>query len=179
MKKLVIFLVLISCGAVAQVKAPETDFILQNGSVFWKHTFELKGKDATEIAALLDSKFSAAPRVSAFSRSAPKITFRIEDDKPNLKLYGAKRMTTSIIAQLYMKYDVAIDVTKDCYTVTLTNIVLDNKDLTERKSGEISKFVCNLSNLTFKTDEIIQNGLKIDNRFFIDRFTIESDADKK
>ncbi len=179
MKKIAFLFLMIGAAAISQVKAPETDFVLQNGKVFWKHAFDVKGKSASDLAALLESRFSSAPRIIGFAKSPSKITFTVQDDKPNLRFYGAKPMTTSIIAQLYMKYDVSIDLMNECYTVTLTNIFLDNKDLTERKSGEISKFVCNLSNLTFKTDEIIQNGLKLDHRFFIDRFTIESDADKK
>jgi len=173
MKKYLYFItLLISINAATQVKAPETDFILKNASVTWQHIYEVPGTSSAEISKLITGKFASYLPEVALSTPVNPIIFSVKNDKPNIKKYGAKEMKTSIVAQLYMKYDAVIDIKDNQYTVTLSKIFLDNKDSTQRKSGDISKFICNTSNLTFKTDEKIAEATRYNHKHFIEKFDV-------
>ena len=174
MKKMIILLLTLPTiyQAAAQVKAAETDFILKAGSVYWQHVYNIPGKSAEAISGLLDTNLEAAPFKESYSKTDQKITFRINDDKPNIKKYGGKVMKTALIAQLYMKYDVIIDIVDNQYTVTVKNIFLDNRDATEKKSGDISKFACTTSNVSFKTDDKVRNGLAYSHRHLLEKYDV-------
>ncbi len=168
--KITFLFLLLSINLTAQVKAPGTDFILKAGSVFWQHSYEAQGMSAQEVAEKLEAKFSGN---EGYHKTDKKIVFLVNNDKPNIKKYGAKEMKTSIIAQLYMKYNVSIELAENSYTVTVKNVFMDNKDKTENVSGELTKFVCNTSNLTFKTSESIQKGLVYNHMHFLEKFQID------
>ncbi|HEY0091886.1 MAG TPA: hypothetical protein VGB43_05305, partial [Flavobacterium sp.] len=127
---------------------------------------------AAEISALLETKFAAGLTYSNFFKSDKLVSFDVKDDKPSLKKYGAKETKTSIIAQLYMKYAVKVDIEDGKYIVTVKDIFMDNKDATERKSGEITKFACNTSNLTFKEDSAIKKGLFYNHLHLLEKFNV-------
>ncbi len=171
MKKILILFLFFATSSFAQVKAPDTDFVLQYAKVFWEHSYE-SDLSSAELIAQLTERLKSDPRNSEPSVVGNTIRFSVDNDKPNIKKYGAKEMKTSIIAKLYLKYDAVIEVKDNAYSVKLTNIFLDNKDRTERNSGDITKYVCNTSNLTFKTDEGVQQGMRYVNRHLTEKYDL-------
>ena len=167
-----IILFLLSTGSFAQVKAPETDFILKAGTVYWQHVYDVPGKSSTEILQLVEEKFPEGINRDHFVKNDKQASFQVHNDKPNIRKMGGKEAKTHTIALLYMKYQATIDIEDGKYTATLRNIFLDNKDATERKSGDISKFACNTSNLTFKTDPGILKGLIYLDMHLLEEFDI-------
>ena len=168
---------LIALSATAQVKAPETDFVLKHGKVTWQHKYEIAGMTADSLLSSIIAKATEDPRNSDPIKVENNLTFVVNNDKQNIKKYGGKEMKTSIIAQLYMKYEVSVTASDSTYVVSLKEIFVDNKDRTERKFGEISKFICNTSNLTFKDDPAILKGLTYIDKHFLDRFDVRTKAD--
>ena len=177
MKNATLIILFISVNIFAQVKAPDTDFILKAGSVYWQHVYEVPGKATAEITQLIEEKFPDGINRENFAKSEKQITFLVKNDKPNIKKMGGKETKTHTIALLYMKYQVTIDIQDGRYTATLRQIFLDNLDATERKSGDISKFACNTSNLTFKTDPGVLKGLVYDHMHFLQKFDINIKAE--
>jgi len=169
-----LFLPLIAC---TQVKAPSTDFVLQAGKVFWQHTYESDLETEALMSTLLE-RIKSDPRHTEPTTTSSEIRFTVDNDRVNARKYGLKEFKLATVAKLYMKYDAVIEVKDKQYTVTVRNIFMDNKDRTDRKSGDVSSFVCNMSNLTFKTDPKVMEGLGLVDRHFRERFDLNVPPDE-
>ena len=171
--KLIIALLFCTSATFAQVKAKGTDFQLKAGTVTWEKTYELPGRSA---AAINETLLAGALTVFDEKKIPPSLSFDITNDKVRLKDFGAKPMSTSFLAQLYMNYHAEISVADGKYTVTLRNIYMDNKDSTQKKAGDISKFICTTSNVSFKTDETLMKGLGYVDQHFSNLFKLKSNT---
>ena len=160
---------IISISAHSQVKAAGTDFLLKAGTVTWEKTYELPGHSAAAITEAINQRLIIFTK----KKLAPSLAFEVKNDKLSLKDFGAKPISTSFFAQLYMNYNVEITVTEGKYIVTLRNIYLDNKDATNKKAGDISKFICTMSKVSFKTDEGLMEGLSYIDQHFSNLFNLK------
>ncbi|HEX9979201.1 MAG TPA: hypothetical protein VGB50_01390 [Flavobacterium sp.] len=170
-----ILLLLLSFSALfasAQVKAPETDFILQNKVVFWQHTYDIAEKSSSEISSMVKERMASVTADTVVATNQAQFTLPVKRDKVNFKKYGGTSFNTIAFAQLYMDYSVVIDVSDNKYRVTIRQIKLDNRDATEKKAGDLSTFVCNTSNISFRTDEGTRKGMQYMHKHFLEKFDI-------
>lgn len=180
MKRITIIILILFSGIIsAQVKAPGTDFILQNKVVFWQHTYTLEGKTADEIAVMIKEKMASVTSDTVVATQKQQFAFPVKNDKADIRKYGGKPFKTVTFAQLYMDYSPVIDVEDNKYKVTIREILLSNNDATEKKAGRLDKFVCNTSNISFKTEEGVQKGLTYLNSHLTDKFDVTIPAVEK
>lgn len=127
MKQILLLLtVLISSISFAQDTA---NYLKVEGKdLIWEKVYEMPGKSAEEIKALLAKNVATMPKTYGYDLTGDVITVMINGFKFDTKHYGLKWATSPVVLFHYQYGKVSIVWKDDKYKVTITDLMANTED---------------------------------------------------
>lgn len=148
----------------------QTNFKLENFQIVWEKVYEKADTGKEDISTFIQSEILVF-NPQNINVTPDRISFKIDDDKLNLIKLGRKPMSTPMQCTRNFDYVIFIDLKDNKYRVSITSLVIDDKESNGNLSGSFEELFTKKSGSEFRTGSGVKDALNLFDRHFKEKYS--------